>query len=99
MKVKRIRIVKLTGEVILIFISIMLAFLFENYRKSSNDKEDYLSALMSFRNDVHTNIIEFRKSYDPAYYVILPKSDSYRNLGKPYLMAIDSILTTAESLL
>lgn len=54
------------GEALLVFASVLGAFMVEDYRHNKQEKEDYVNTLVSFRNDIHKEIRNLRFTYDTS---------------------------------
>ncbi|MFY0687560.1 MAG: hypothetical protein JXQ90_10375 [Cyclobacteriaceae bacterium] len=54
------------GEALLIFVSVLGAFWFEDYRHNKQEYQDYLNVLINFRNDVNKDVVDFRYLMDTS---------------------------------
>ena len=55
------------GEAILIFLSVLAAFYFENYRERKKDEKEYIKTLKAFKTDLETNIGKFNFELASTY--------------------------------
>lgn len=84
--------IRVLVEGILIFVSVLLAFLVENYRQNKLDREAYIKTLTLFRDEVHENIRRFGSTYDSS----LSKFRTGKAL--PFLIKVQRQLRHSDSL-
>ncbi len=54
------------GEALLIFVSVLGAFWFEDYRHNKQEYNDYINVLINFRNDVNKDVVDFKYLMDTS---------------------------------
>ncbi len=57
-------ILRWLGEMFVVFVSVVGAFWFEDYRHNRQEKQDYINTLHQFRNHLSSTVWQFRISYD-----------------------------------
>ncbi|NQZ76449.1 MAG: hypothetical protein HRT61_10115 [Ekhidna sp.] len=75
------------GEAVLVFASVLGALWVEDYRHHKQKYEDYMDALISFRNRVHADIYIFQ----------MPNDTSIGGFIPPAINSIDTILLRVEN--
>lgn len=83
--------IRWVGEALLIFLSVLGAFYFDNYREERNRQRDYVQHLIDFRNDLNINqgkfSFELSEDYQPG-----SLGKGYMNQQIRQLSLIDSLL-------
>lgn len=79
------------GEAILIFLSVLAAFYFDNLREQRNERQEYIRTLKAFKTDLETNIGKFNFELAGTYDTSDGRGFIMGNIEK--LAYLDSILS------
>ncbi len=79
------------GEALLIFLSVLGAFYFDNLREEKNEKQEYIRTLNAFKTDLETNIGKFNFELATTYDTTDSRGFINGNIQK--LSHLDSLLS------